>query len=450
VLDEDIEALCAGAGDADQAGAAAGETADGELSKVKERIRKMLTRGLHQETPEAEASSSMRLAEKLLAKHNLKQADVLDDASAGVPEALRGGKTAVHLRFVKDRKPCQTKQWMHTLGATCTTNFDCSYYFSSHVARTVGSGKSLRKYNAVCDFTFYGIATNASLAAFAFAAAFKYASGHPTQDLRSWSCCSRRAFDPCSSSRVAALSAAHSVPDDEYVAKRRRMEVSCSKAQYTTVARESYRDGLAAGLLDAVRKAKKQKELDQQRRLEMARAKASRGEAWQESDDDDDDDGGGGDGGGGGGGGGDDDDDAGGGGGAGSVSRHDDDSVADKGGGLGASSSLSIAKTEESPVKLEQQDGMRKEEISATDAVVKYEREQRAATALVAHTARVAEEFLKTTGVKLSNKKHSYTQSAFRRASFEQGKLDAKEIDLEQRSLAPPPGGSDAARGSGP
>ena len=41
--------------------------------QVKERIRKMLARGLHVGTPEAEAASSMRLAEKLLAKHNLKQ-----------------------------------------------------------------------------------------------------------------------------------------------------------------------------------------------------------------------------------------------------------------------------------------------------------------------------------------------------------------------------------------
>ncbi len=33
----------------------------------------------------------MRLAEKLLAKHNLKQADVLQDDH--VPESLRSGKT---------------------------------------------------------------------------------------------------------------------------------------------------------------------------------------------------------------------------------------------------------------------------------------------------------------------------------------------------------------------
>ena len=68
------------------------------------------------------------------------------------------------MRNAKDHTPCQTKQWMHTLGSAVTSNFDCSYYFSSH-----GQGGRSR-YQPICDFTFFGIATNASLAAFAFAA----------------------------------------------------------------------------------------------------------------------------------------------------------------------------------------------------------------------------------------------------------------------------------------
>ena len=239
---------------------ATGAAGDNELEKIKVRIRKMLSRGLHAGTPEEEAASSMRLAEKLLAKHNLAQADVLQEDH--VPEALRGGKTAVHLRSVKDQTPCQTKQWMHTLAHACTKNFECSYYFSSHPTRTVGR----LHYPGVCDFTFYGIATNASLAAFAFAAAFN---------------------------RIACLAALHVVPAQEYEVKRRRGEVVCSKGAYTTAARESYKDGLARGLYDSVREDKARKELEQQRRLELARSKASRGEAWQSSDDDDDDDDGG-------------------------------------------------------------------------------------------------------------------------------------------------------------
>ena len=69
------------------------------------------------------------------------------------------------------------------------------------------------------------------------------------------------------------------------------------------------------------------------------------------------------------------------------------------------------------------------------------EREQKAATALVAHTAKVAEELLSQAGVKLSHKKHSYTKSAWRKASYEQGKVDSRDIDINQRSLAGPAAG---------
>lgn len=381
---------------------ATGAAGDNELEKIKVRIRKMLSRGLHAGTPEEEAASSMRLAEKLLAKHNLAQADVLQEDH--VPEALRGGKTAVHLRSVKDQTPCQTKQWMHTLAHACTKNFECSYYFSSHPTRTVGR----LHYPGVCDFTFYGIATNASLAAFAFAAAFN---------------------------RIACLAALHVVPAQEYEVKRRRGEVVCSKGAYTTAARESYKDGLARGLYDSVREDKARKELEQQRRLELARSKASRGEAWQSSDDDDDDDGG-------------DDcirDDGGGGAPAGgnhASSRGDEEASEGEavhsetadinetkpelklGGGDDA------ARAQDSSV--EQKPQLTK---SAADAVAKYEKEAANKSALVAHTESVAASFLKEAGVKLSNRKHTYTKSTWRKESYEKGKIDSKEIDINQRSL---------------
>ena len=233
ILDGDTENVGArsssgGAGGQTAAGAsmksasdsATGAAGDNELEKIKVRIRKMLSRGLHAGTPEEEAASSMRLAEKLLAKHNLAQADVLQEDH--VPEALRGGKTAVHLRSVKDQTPCQTKQWMHTLAHACTKNFECSYYFSSHPTRTVGR----LHYPGVCDFTFYGIATNASLAAFAFAAAFN---------------------------RIACLAALHVVPAQEYeVAAARR---GCAAKALTRPPRESC-GRPRCGLYDSVREGK--------------------------------------------------------------------------------------------------------------------------------------------------------------------------------------------------
>jgi hypothetical protein len=213
---------------------------DDALIKIKERIRKMLTLGLHAETCEAEAEASMRMAEKLLSKHNLRQADVLHEDH--VPVGLRAGKAVVHLRSTKDHSPCQTRRWMQTLCTAVTTNFECSAYFNSH-------GQAGGRFRPVCDFTFYGIGTNASLAAFAFAAAFN---------------------------RIAILSAAHVLPPDEYEAKKRRGIVRCgSKGAYTSAARESYRVGLARGLYDAVLGAKKKKEIETTRRLELARSKAS-------------------------------------------------------------------------------------------------------------------------------------------------------------------------------
>ena len=232
VLDEDleaenVEASIAGGNSGGGGGSAPGTSAFGSggggggdggeedgLAKVKARIRKMLSLGLHAETGEAEAEASMRMAEKLLSKHNLKQADVLDEDH--VPEALKGGKSSVHLRSTaKERRPCQTKAWMHTLGNAVTRNFDCSYYFTSHTSEppvcgftSCGIATTLRPLpipstcsnplpspsitflvSQVCDFTFYGIATNASLAAFAFAAAFN---------------------------RIAILTAAHTVPAAEF------------------------------------------------------------------------------------------------------------------------------------------------------------------------------------------------------------------------------------------
>jgi len=323
----------------------------------------------------------MRLAEKLLEKHNLRQADVLCEDH--VPEALRGGKAVVHLRSPKDLKPCTTKQWMHTLGRACTTNFECAYYFSSHTGQLIGDCRL----GAICDFTFYGIATNASLAAFAFAAAFN---------------------------RIAILSCVHAVPVDEYERKRRRGEIACSKGAYTAAARESYRDGLARGLLDEVRAAKKSKDIALQQRLEMARAKASTGEAWMESDDDDDDDVGCVEGGSG---------------------RHSDDGdnrdrmklqcdadIKLHAGGEGGGASSAVT------------DGGRAA-LTAAEAVVRMERDQKTALTLTAHTEKVAETFLKEVGVKLSHRKHAYTKCAWRAASYEQGKEDSKNIDINQRAI---------------
>ena len=62
------------------------------------------------------------------------------------------------------------------------------------------------------------------------------------------------------------------------------------------------------------------------------------------------------------------------------------------------------------------------------------------ATALVTHTERIAEGFLKKAGVKLSKAKRNFTQSVHRHESFAKGEVDSKDIDINQKSLAGPAG----------
>ena len=255
---------------------------------------------------------------------------------------------------------------------------------------------------------------------------------------------------------MAVLSAAHEVPAGEFEARRLRgaLPPTCTKGAYTAAARVSYMEGVAHGLYESVREAKKRKELQQQRRLEMAREQASRGEAWQCSDDDDDDD---------------DDDDYGGGHGGGGFGGSDGEDDGDGGGALasaapgalGCGCGSSSSATDEVKVKLEDDaavtsqgagsssadaaadgDGAArgevKKEISAADAVVKLEREAKAATALVTHHENIASDFLQQVGVKLSKRKRTYTKSVQRRESFVKGKVDSKDIDINQKSLAGP------------
>ena len=168
---------------------------------------------------------------------------------------------------------------------------------------------------------------------------------------------------------------------------------------------------------------------------------ASRGEAWQCSDDDDDGDdddyedrggggggcGGGGGGGGGGGSGGEDVYDGSGGGG------DDDRMMADDG------TTTTVKREEGTPPRAGTAGLSCKREtsaeMSAAEAVVKLEREAKAATALVAHTANIAKAFLEQTGVKISNRKRTYKQSSWRSESYEQGKVDSRDIDINQRSI---------------
>ena len=72
---------------------------------------------------------------------------------------------------------------------------------------------------------------------------------------------------------------------------------------------------------------------------------------------------------------------------------------------------------------------------TAAEAVEKMERDKQSALTLIAHTEKVAETFLKEVGVKLSKRAQTYTKCAWRAASYEQGKEDSKNIDINQRAI---------------
>jgi hypothetical protein len=94
-LDPDDVPACRGgpADDGTAAAAGGGEEASDKLKSVKARISKMLELGLHSGTSEAEAQQSMRQAQRLLAKYNLGQAEILREAGGklenkGAPAVL--------------------------------------------------------------------------------------------------------------------------------------------------------------------------------------------------------------------------------------------------------------------------------------------------------------------------------------------------------------------------
>ena len=187
--------------------ATASSTADDE---IRERIRNILQRGLHPNTPEAEAANSMRLAERMLRKHNVSRAEVMETAEDA---SVNGDMVKVHIRNPQTKKPSTTKHWFHDLARAMTHHFNCKYYFNVRMGER-------------CYFSFYGIASNVYAAAFAFETAFN---------------------------RIMTLVSKHTIPPGEYDRKRRAGEISVCRATYTKMARVSYCDGVAMGLLQRVR-----------------------------------------------------------------------------------------------------------------------------------------------------------------------------------------------------
>jgi len=215
----------------------AGKKAD---QVVKDRIIKLLNTGFHDQSNEHEAKNAMKLAQRLMRKHNLSQALLLkeredkNEQSAQSDEVLKGGMVRVRIINRKTRKPSLYARWISQLTHPVCENFDVKSY--NQTRRCV-----------CCDVVLYGIYANAQLAAYAFKVATE---------------------------RIAQMSA-------EYKPKK------TSRNMNTKSSRLSYALGIVQGISDDIKKNLQMEKEKRQRKLERARVAGTKGEAYEESDDED-------------------------------------------------------------------------------------------------------------------------------------------------------------------
>jgi hypothetical protein len=184
---------------------------------------KLLNTGFHPNSNENEAKNAMKLAQKLMRKHNLSQAVLLrerDEGSKGGDDVLQGGLVEVQIVNRKTRKPSPLSRWLSALATPVAQNFDVDTYYS--VAR-----------GRCCAITFYGIYTNCQLAAYAYrvaverisqmAAAYNPAQKkkHRQQHNNPWSSGSRSSITTKSSRLCYALGIVCGI-QDEVVASLQR------------------------------------------------------------------------------------------------------------------------------------------------------------------------------------------------------------------------------------
>ncbi|KAF9767062.1 hypothetical protein IL306_000426 [Fusarium sp. DS 682] len=128
-----------------------------------QRIKKCLNRANHPATLESEAKAALHVASRLMAQHNVTQAEVLADESQSGRLQFAGQSVVALRRSDGDRhKRIRIEGYMDSLTEAIRTFFNCKSY-------------STRKYGAV-NYTFYGLTDNTVAAASAFEMVFNLAS----------------------------------------------------------------------------------------------------------------------------------------------------------------------------------------------------------------------------------------------------------------------------------
>jgi Protein of unknown function (DUF2786) len=344
---------------------------------VKDRIIKLLNTGFHDQSNEHEAKNAMKLAQRLMRKHNLCQALLLKERDARnkqgpeSDEILRGGLVKLQIQNRKTGKAAQYARWISQLSVAVANNFGVKCY------KEVRRGKR-------CTQVFYGIYTNAQLAGYAFRIATE---------------------------RIAQMTA-------EYKPIRNWYNSHISPKS----SRLSYSLGIVNGISEEVQKNIRLEKERLQRKLERAREAVSTGAVYEESDEESDEDcsdakl-------------------------SDNEAENDGPSfvfptTASKtidnrtSGDRDATSVASVPIVDNNLVSLTQTSLPK----AGSNHLQQLEQEEQAALVLVSHGEKVAEEVLEAHGIKLSRgRKRQSIQ--FDRYSFRQGVEDSKEIDINQRAI---------------
>jgi predicted secreted protein len=141
---------------------------------IKQRIIKLLNTGFHSESNENEARNAMKLARRLIERYNLDQSVLLRERGDGslndfsttnddgnCPNALRGGIVNVSVCYRKKGTVLSSlPRWMDFLAQPICANFHVDAFKTIARATTYKKGE--------CTISFYGIKTNAQLAAYAY------------------------------------------------------------------------------------------------------------------------------------------------------------------------------------------------------------------------------------------------------------------------------------------
>ncbi|KAL7546339.1 hypothetical protein ACHAWF_009671 [Thalassiosira exigua] len=236
-----------------------GAPGDGEIDRsIKQRIIKLLNTGFHEESNEHEAQIAMKLARRLIERHNLDAALLLQERGDGSLNdfstsqnsdgaALQGGMVTVRIHDKKRGRPMYSlPRWIDYLAKPVCLNFRVKGYLTHRRGTSAREGR--------CSVTFYGVEANAQLAAYAFKIA---------------------------SERIALMAATYDPPRQESLTR-------AEQGGETRRARLSYALGVVNGLKKEVEDGLQKDEERRKANLMRAQRAATTGEAYQEDCYDDD------------------------------------------------------------------------------------------------------------------------------------------------------------------